>query len=67
MKVRIVIEMDDQAGSFNVNGPFQNLGICYMLLDLARDVCQDEARKLKVGVLAAHPDDVTKVAASKTG
>lgn len=60
-KVSLHIELDDAEGSFSVNGPFHSLALCYSLLELARDVCKDEAQKLKLGIVQAHPNDVARL------
>ena len=60
MKLQIVIDCDNTTGEFNVSAPFNNLGLCYSLLELARDVCKAEAEKLKVGVVSAAKDDIEK-------
>jgi hypothetical protein len=65
MKVGLHIEVDQDDGSFTVNGPFHSLVLCYGLLEIARDVCQDEARKLKLGIVQAQPADVREVTKSR--
>lgn len=44
MPVQIIITFDE-SGALNVNGPIDNRMLCYGMLDMARDIIAERARK----------------------
>jgi len=51
MIIEMHITYDDGTGNVNVNGPVHNKGLCYLMLECARDAVKD------------HVDGVQKAAA----
>lgn len=49
------ITYDEQTGNVNVNGPIGNKGVCYLMLECARDAVKD------------HVDTVQRAAAPTDG
>jgi hypothetical protein len=41
MITELHITYDDQTGAVNVNGPIGNKGLCYLMLECARDAVKD--------------------------
>jgi hypothetical protein len=46
-KFKIEILYDASTGNITLNGPLNNKGLCYMMLELAKDVCREAHEKLK--------------------
>jgi hypothetical protein len=44
---RIEIQYDLETGALQLNAPVQMLGLCYSMLDLAKDVCREQNKKLQ--------------------
>lgn len=40
-QTQLVITYDDITGNVNVNGPINNKGVCYLMLECARDAIKD--------------------------
>jgi hypothetical protein len=51
----LVITYDDQSGNMNVNGPVQNKGLCYLMLECARDAVKDHVDKNQPVAVPAAP------------
>jgi hypothetical protein len=67
MKVKLTIEIDGTTGEIDVQGPSLpngsfNLGLCYSMLELARDVMKDRSTQVQkvVGVDASDVDKFGK-------
>jgi hypothetical protein len=49
------ITYDEQTGQINVNGPVDNKGLCYLMLECARDAVKDHTDRLqKVAVVPVN-------------
>jgi len=38
---QLIITFDENTGAVNVNGPITNRGMCYLMLEMARDAIKD--------------------------
>lgn len=47
--VSLVIEFDRGDGQVRVTGPIENKGLCYLMLECARDVVKDNSDRLRKG------------------
>ena len=47
------ITYDETSGNVNVNGPINNKGLCYMMLECARDAIKDAIDKAQSGPILA--------------
>lgn len=64
MKVTLTITLDSSDGSIDVEGPSLpngsfNLGMCYSMLELGRDVIKDRSTQVQK-VIGVDPADVNK-------
>jgi hypothetical protein len=41
MMIELRITWDEETGNVNVNGPVHNKGLCYLMLECARDAIKD--------------------------
>lgn len=62
MKLTLVIEMES-TGETRVTGPINNKGLCYSMLELARDVIRDHVEKQAKtsGLVTAQPGDLANL------
>jgi hypothetical protein len=45
--ITLTINYDEATGNVNVNGPINNKGICYLMLECARDAVKDHVESLQ--------------------
>lgn len=45
--ITLTITYDEATGNVNVNGPINNKGICYLMLECARDAVKDHVEALQ--------------------
>lgn len=45
--ITLTITYDEATGNVNVNGPINNKGICYLMLECARDAVKDHVESLQ--------------------
>ena len=48
------ITWDEQTGDVNVNGPINNKGLCYLMLECARDAVKDHVDKQTKSTLTTN-------------
>lgn len=46
------ITFDEQTGNVNVNGPIGNKGLCYLMLECARDAVKDHVDKVQQQIIS---------------
>jgi len=49
------ISYDEATGNVNVNGPVHNKGLCYLMLECARDAVKDHVDNIQRVAVAAPP------------
>lgn len=54
MILTLTITYDDQTGNVNVNGPVENKGMCYLMLECARDAVKDHGDAIQRAAVAAR-------------
>ena len=57
MTFEMHIVYDDQTGDVNVNGPVQNKGLCYLMLECARDAVKDHVDKQQQATILPVADN----------
>jgi hypothetical protein len=45
--IEMTIRYDEATGNVNVNGPINNKGVCYLMLECARDAVKDHVAELQ--------------------
>jgi len=53
MKVTLAIIFDQATGQIGATGPLDNAGLCYMMLEMARDLVHDRRSVARTGLVAA--------------
>lgn len=55
---QLIITYDETTGNVNVNGPIGNKGMCYLMLECARDAVKDhvdKAQQAAPAIISADP------------
>ena len=55
---QMVITFNEETGDINVNGPVNNKGLCYLMLECARDAVKDSVDKAQQRIVPAANNDV---------
>ena len=57
----MTITYDEATGNVNVNGPINNKGICYLMLECARDAIKDHVTEIQNQPVAeiVRPNGIT--------
>jgi hypothetical protein len=55
---QMVITFNEETGDINVNGPVNNKGLCYLMLECARDAVKDSVDKAQQRIVPVASNDV---------